>query len=79
MVSAALLLDGAVRIASSTVIQHSRWKAVALAGGGEILLSLMIFVGWPAPHRMTVPLPRRDDGAFRLGFIAYRPEAGKLL
>lgn len=51
----ALLLDGAVRIASSTVIQHSRWKAVALAGGGEILLSLMIFVGWPAPHRMTVP------------------------
>lgn len=51
----ALLLDGAVRIASSTVIQHSRWKGVALAGGGEILLSLMIFVGWPAPHRMTVP------------------------
>ncbi|MEW7001298.1 hypothetical protein M5585_18610 [Serratia ureilytica] len=44
-----------MRIASSTVIQHSRWKAVALAGGGEILLSLMIFVGWPAPHRMTVP------------------------
>jgi hypothetical protein len=38
----ALLLDGAVRIASSTVIQHSRWKGVALAGGGEILLSLMI-------------------------------------
>ena len=28
---------------------------MALAGGGEILLSLMIFVGWPAPHRMTVP------------------------
>ena len=51
----ALLLDGAVRIASSTVIQHSRWKPVALAGCGEILLSLMIFVGWPAPHRMTVP------------------------
>ena len=51
----ALLLDGAVRIASSTVIQHSRWKGVALAGSGEILLSLMIFVGWPAPHRMTVP------------------------
>ena len=41
----ALLLDGAVRIASSTVIQHS----------GEILLSLMIFIGWPVPHRMTVP------------------------
>ncbi|MDW5499462.1 hypothetical protein R6Y99_06610 [Pseudomonas lundensis] len=51
----ALLLDGAVRIASSTVIQHNRWKPVALAGSGEILLSLMIFVGWPAPHRMTVP------------------------
>jgi uncharacterized membrane protein HdeD (DUF308 family) len=51
----ALLLDGAVRIASSTVIQHSRWKTVALAGGGEILLSLMIFIGWPVPHRMTVP------------------------
>ncbi|CAI0742243.1 MULTISPECIES: HdeD family acid-resistance protein [Serratia] len=51
----ALLLDGAVRIASSTVIQHSRWKPVALAGSGEILLSLMIFVGWPVPHRMTVP------------------------
>ncbi|WP_426509098.1 HdeD family acid-resistance protein [Serratia proteamaculans] len=51
----ALLLDGAVRIASSTVIQHSRWKPVALAGSGEILLSLMIFFGWPAPHRMTVP------------------------
>jgi len=51
----ALLLDGAVRIASSTVIQHSRWKPVALAGSGEILLSLMIFIGWPVPHRMTVP------------------------
>ncbi|MCS3408939.1 HdeD family acid-resistance protein [Serratia sp. AKBS12] len=51
----ALLLDGVVRIASSTVIQHRRWKVVALAGSGELLLSLMIFIGWPAPHRMTVP------------------------
>ncbi|ANJ98348.1 HdeD family acid-resistance protein [Serratia plymuthica] len=51
----ALLLDGSVRIASSTLIQHSRWKLVALAGGFEILLSLFIFTGWPVPHRMTVP------------------------
>ena len=27
---------------------------MALAAA-RILLSLMIFVGWPAPHRMTVP------------------------
>ncbi|MFI8416507.1 HdeD family acid-resistance protein [Serratia sp. NPDC078593] len=51
----ALLLDGAVRIASSAVIQHSRWKPIALAGGGEVLLSIMIFIGWPVSHRMTVP------------------------
>ncbi|WP_431222617.1 HdeD family acid-resistance protein [Serratia sp. L9] len=51
----ALLLDGAVRIASSTIIQHSRWKIVALAGGFEIILSLVIFIGWPVPHRMTMP------------------------
>ncbi|TQI80324.1 uncharacterized membrane protein HdeD (DUF308 family) [Serratia fonticola] len=51
----ALLLDGVVRIASSTIIQHSRWKVVTLAGAFEIMLSLVIFVGWPVPHRMTVP------------------------
>ncbi|OQV65904.1 hypothetical protein AK51_14945 [Serratia nematodiphila DZ0503SBS1] len=75
----ALLLDGAVRIASSTVIQHNRWKTVALAGGGEILLSLMILSAGRRASDDGALLPRRDDGAFRLGSIAYRPQTDKLL
>jgi hypothetical protein len=79
----ALLLDGAVRIASSTVIQHKssgRWKPVALAGSGEILAFADDFY-WLAGAASDDGsfLYRRDDPAFRLGTVTHCPQAGKLL
>jgi uncharacterized membrane protein HdeD (DUF308 family) len=45
----ALILDGAVRMASALIYRYSGWWVIALFGLGEASMALMILAEWPLP------------------------------
>jgi len=52
----ALALDGAARMTSTLLYRFPGWRLIALCGAVEILLALMILLGWPLPQERNIPL-----------------------
>jgi len=52
---AAFLIDGLLRISAALVVHNRRWRQGLLAGGTEIVISILVLLDHPVPHRLTVP------------------------
>ncbi|MFG1478643.1 protease [Xanthobacter sp. V4C-4] len=52
----AFAVDGAARIASSAVIRFPQWRFMAIIGGAELVLSVLIVTNWPISNALNVPL-----------------------
>jgi uncharacterized membrane protein HdeD (DUF308 family) len=59
--AAALLLacgfavDGGLRIFGGLLIRFQAWRGVVFWGAAEILLAVLLVLGWPVPHGQAIP------------------------
>ena len=51
----AFLIDGLLRISAAFVVHNRRWRHGLIAGLAEIVISVLVFLNHPIPHRLTVP------------------------
>lgn len=51
----AFLIDGLLRISAAFVVHNPRWRQGLIAGLLEIVVSALVFLDSPIPHRLTVP------------------------
>lgn len=51
----AFTLDGIGRIATGVVVRFSGWRTMAVIGGIELVIALLIVTEWPLPHNRNIP------------------------
>ncbi|SMH62635.1 Uncharacterized membrane protein HdeD, DUF308 family [Azospirillum lipoferum] len=52
----ALALDGAARVVSTLLYRYPGWRPIVACGVVELVLALMILMGWPLPQDRNIPL-----------------------
>jgi uncharacterized membrane protein HdeD (DUF308 family) len=51
----AFLIDGAMRIATATIVRFPKWQVIAAGGALELGLGALVLSDWPVSHHQTVP------------------------
>ena len=55
VIGAALVLDGAFRIAAALLVRSVRWRHAIVVALVEFVVAALVWAPWPVPHRHTVP------------------------